>query len=122
MLPQILNQVTISDFLSPWVIAPLLFLLAIFILLVSKKSILAPVRGYVAQRACLAWAESLIEALSPALTIAILAAGVALLDRTLSHSPPDLIGCLKSQWPARSSWRSSFLLTASPESCLTAWH
>jgi small-conductance mechanosensitive channel len=86
MVPQILNQITISDFLSPWVVTPFLSLLAVFILLASKKLILALVRGYVAERASLAWAESLIEALSPALTIAILAAGVVLLDRTLPLS------------------------------------
>src|SRR5207245_2194285 len=45
------------------------------------------IRGYLARHASWIWMESLIEALSPALTIAILAAGVALLDRILPLSP-----------------------------------
>src|SRR5215470_14397257 len=86
MLQQIHNEIANGHFFSPWVLAPLIVLLSVSVLLALKKGLLALVRGYIAQRSSLAWAESLIEALSPALTIAVLAAGIALLDRTLPLS------------------------------------
>jgi small-conductance mechanosensitive channel len=86
MLQQILNEIGTSQFLSPWVVGPLVFIVSVSILLALKRLILALVHGYVAKHASLAWAESLIDALSPAATIAIVAGGVALLDRTLPLS------------------------------------
>jgi small-conductance mechanosensitive channel len=87
MLQQLLAQIRTGGFLSPWLIGPVVFLLSIVVLLAFKNLILAVFRRYVAQRASLAWSDSFIEALSPALTIVIVASGVALLDRTLPLSP-----------------------------------
>ncbi|MBV8135859.1 MAG: mechanosensitive ion channel [Deltaproteobacteria bacterium] len=87
MLQQLLVQIRNGGILSPWVIGPAVFLLSIAILLAFKNLVLAVFRRYIAQRASLAWADSFIEALSPALTIVIVASGVALLDRTLPLSP-----------------------------------
>jgi small-conductance mechanosensitive channel len=87
MLQQILEGIRNSGFLSPWLIAPAVFLLSMIVLLALKKSILAFVRAQVAERASWVWAESLIEALSPALTVAMFAGGVALLGRILPLSP-----------------------------------
>jgi small-conductance mechanosensitive channel len=87
MLQQLLDQIRTGGFLSPWVIGPAVFLFSIVILLVLKNLTLAVFHRYIAQRASLAWADSFIEALSPALTIVVVASGIALLDRTLPLSP-----------------------------------
>jgi small-conductance mechanosensitive channel len=57
------------------------------VLLAVKKKILAITRRYLEERTTWLWAESLIDALSSSLTIAILALGVVLLDRIVPLSP-----------------------------------
>ena len=90
MLQQISEGIRNSNFLSflsPWLIAPMIFFLSVIVLLVLKKSILAVVRAHIAGHASWVWAETLIEALSPALTAAIFAGSAAFLDRMLPLSP-----------------------------------
>jgi len=87
MLQQISEGIRNSSFLSPWIIAPTIFLLSIVVLLLIKKSALAIVRARIAEHANWIWAETLIEALSPALTVGILAGSIAFLDRMLPLSP-----------------------------------
>src|SRR5262249_11502076 len=87
MLQQISEGIRNGGLLSPWLIAPAIFFLSVIALLILKKSILVAFRAHIAGRASWAWAESLIEALSPALTIAIFAGSAAFLDRMLPLSP-----------------------------------
>src|SRR6201988_3434594 len=87
MLQQAVNQIKTGGLLSPWIVGPAMFLLSVIILLSVKKSIIALIRSYLARRASWVWMESFIEALSPALTIATLAAGVAVLGGILPLSP-----------------------------------
>jgi small-conductance mechanosensitive channel len=87
MLQQISEQIRNGSLLSPWIIAPTIFLLSIIVLLVIKKSALAIARARIAEHASWVWAETFIEALSPALTVGIFAASFALLDRMLPLSP-----------------------------------
>jgi small-conductance mechanosensitive channel len=87
MLQQIVNEIKTDGFFSPWIVGPAIFLLSVIILLSVKKSIIALIRGYLARHTSWVWMESLLEALSPALTIAILAGGVAVLGRILPLSP-----------------------------------
>jgi small-conductance mechanosensitive channel len=87
MFQQLANEIKMSVFLSPWIVGPVVFLLWVLVLLAAKKRVLAITRHYLAQRRSWLWAESLVDALSPAVTIAILAGGVALLDRILPLSP-----------------------------------
>src|SRR5262249_16011095 len=63
------------------------FFLSVMVLLALKKSILALVRSYIAGRKRLSWAESLMDALSPALTVAIVSVGLAIVDRILPLTP-----------------------------------
>ena len=87
MFQQISENLKASGFLSAWIIGPMVFVLWTVLLLAVKKWILAITRRYVAQHKTWVWAELLIDALPPAITIAILAGGVALLDRILPLSP-----------------------------------
>jgi len=87
MLQQIIEEIRNSSFLSPWLIAPSIFFLSVIVLLIMKKSTLAIVRARVAGHTSWVWAETFIEALSPALTVAIFAGSVAFLDRMLPLSP-----------------------------------
>jgi small-conductance mechanosensitive channel len=73
--------------LSPWLVGPVIFVLWVAVLLLLKKWILSVIRSYLEGRTSLVWADSLVEAMSPALTVAILAGGLALLDRILPLSP-----------------------------------
>src|SRR5438552_2318308 len=73
--------------LSPWLVGPVIFVLWVAVLLFLKKWILSVIRGFLEGRTSLLWADSLVEAISPALTVAILAGGLALLDRILPLSP-----------------------------------
>lgn len=65
--------------LSPWIIGPVIALLWLAILLPLKKAILARSHRYFGGRTHWAWAESLMEALGPAITILVVAGAVALL-------------------------------------------
>jgi small-conductance mechanosensitive channel len=65
--------------LSPWLIGPVVALLWLAILLPAKKRILARSRRYLSGRTNWAWAESLIEALGPTITIVVIAGAIALL-------------------------------------------
>src|SRR5690348_9769771 len=87
LFQRLADEMKTSAFLSAWIIGPVVFFLWMVVLLALKKKILAITRRHVGERTTWLWAESLIEALSPSLTIAILAGGVALLDRILPLSP-----------------------------------
>jgi small-conductance mechanosensitive channel len=87
MITQILHQLRASTFFSPWAVGPVVFVLWVVILLAVKKWILATSRRHLAERTTWLWAESFIDAVSPSVTVAILAGGVALLDRILPLSP-----------------------------------
>src|SRR5689334_12449688 len=86
MLMQMLDQFRTGVLLSPWFIGPLILVLWVVVLLALKKRILALSRYYLAHRTSWVWAEALIDATSPALTVAIVAGGIALLDRILPLS------------------------------------
>jgi small-conductance mechanosensitive channel len=69
--------------LSPWVLGPAIALLWLAILLPAKKTVLARSHRYLAGRTHWAWAESLIEALGPTISIVVIAGAIALLAWTL---------------------------------------
>jgi hypothetical protein len=73
--------------LSPWVVGPVIALLWLVILLPIKKTALARTHHYLADRTHWVWADSLIDALSPTLTLIVLAGAVALLDWSLPLNP-----------------------------------
>jgi small-conductance mechanosensitive channel len=86
MLPQIFERAKASGLLSPWVVGPAVFILWLGILLTARKWILAATRRYIAVRTSWVWAETLADALSPALAVAIVAGGFGLLDRIVPLS------------------------------------
>ncbi len=73
--------------LSPWVLGPVVASLWLLILLPSKKLVLARIQHYLASRTHWAWAESLIDAMSPALTLIVLAGAISLLAWILPLNP-----------------------------------
>jgi small-conductance mechanosensitive channel len=79
MVPQFLQNLVAGIPLSPWVVGPAVALLWLVILLPLKKTALARIHRYLAGRTHWAWAEGFIDALSPALTLIVLAGAVALL-------------------------------------------
>jgi small-conductance mechanosensitive channel len=74
-LEDLVNKIS----LSPWVIGPAIALLWLAILLPVKKAALTRSHRYLAGRTNWAWAESLIEALGPTITIVVIAGAIALL-------------------------------------------
>jgi small-conductance mechanosensitive channel len=85
-MPQFLQNTVSAIPLSPWVIAPIVALLWLAIFLPLKRTVLARTRGYLARRVHWSWADSLIDALSPTLTLVILAGAIALLTWILPLS------------------------------------
>src|ERR1700674_4036383 len=83
MIPYLMQQIKNPMVISPWIVGPIVFLLWVLILLQLKQWILGIIRAYLTGRTNWLWAESLIEALSPALSITILAIGVVLLQAIL---------------------------------------
>ena len=79
LIQQIKNPIVIS----PWIVGPIIFLLWVLILFRLKRWILRTIRSYLTGRTNWIWAESLIEALSPALSITILAIGIVSLQAIL---------------------------------------
>jgi small-conductance mechanosensitive channel len=71
---------------SPWIIGPLVFVLWILVLLTVKRSLLRSIKKRLAGNASLIWANAVVEAMSPTLTIAIWVGGIAVLDRILPLS------------------------------------
>lgn len=86
MLRQISNALESSVDLSPWIIGIAAFVLWTIVLLVAKKRLLAIARKSLVRHTTWTWAESLIDAMSPSATVAILAGGIALLDGILPPS------------------------------------
>jgi len=82
-LPQNFKYGTV---LSPWIIGPVVFVLWILVLLTVKRSLLRWVRKRLARHATLIWADALVDAMSPVLTIAVWVSGIAVLDRILPLS------------------------------------
>src|SRR2546428_11445952 len=87
MFQRFADEMKTSVLLSAWIVGPVVFVVWIVVLFAVKKRILAITRHYRARHRSWVWADSLIDALSPAINIAILAGGVALLDRILPLSP-----------------------------------
>jgi len=83
MIPQFLHSFIDAIPLSPWVVGPVIALLWLVILLPIKKTALARTHHYLARRTRWVRADSLIDALSPTLTLIVLAGAVALLEWTL---------------------------------------
>ena len=83
MIPQFLHSFIDAIPLSPWVVGPVIALLWLVILLPIKKTALARTHHYLARRTRWVRADSLIDALSPTLTLIVLAGAVALLNWTL---------------------------------------
>jgi small-conductance mechanosensitive channel len=83
MIPHFVQQIKNVTPFSPWIIGPAIALLWIAVLLRLKRWILGAIRGYLAGRTSWVWADSLIESLSPAISIVIVAVGVALLQGIL---------------------------------------
>jgi small-conductance mechanosensitive channel len=79
MILDFLKNPIVGILLSPWVVGPVVALLWLLILLPTKKTALARIHHYLIGRSHLAWADSLIKALSPTLTLVVLAGAVALL-------------------------------------------
>src|SRR5215831_2330237 len=87
MIPQFLQNFIDAVPLSPWVVGPVIALLWLVILLPIKKTALARTHNYLARRTHWVRADSLIDALSPTLTLIVLAGAVALLDWSLPLNP-----------------------------------
>jgi small-conductance mechanosensitive channel len=85
-MPQFLNNIQLQMIFSPWVVGPVVVLLCSAVLLRVKKWTLAVIRRKLSGHSSWLWAESLVEALSPALSIVIVAGGLALMDRILPLS------------------------------------
>jgi small-conductance mechanosensitive channel len=83
MISQFLHSFIGAILLSPWVVGPVIALLWLVILLPIKKTALARTHHYLARRTHWVRADSLIDALSPTLTLIVLAGAVALLNWTL---------------------------------------
>jgi len=87
MLAQFLENLVSGIPLSPWVIGPVVALLWFAILLPVKKTVLGRSRYYLAGRTNWAWADAFIDALSPTITIGIIAGVIALLAWILPLNP-----------------------------------
>lgn len=87
MFPHFIQQIKNVTPFSPWIIGPAIALLWIAILLRLKRGILGSIRGYLSGRTSWIWADALIESLSPAVSIVIVAVGVALLQGILPLGP-----------------------------------
>jgi small-conductance mechanosensitive channel len=85
-MPQLLTKIPIQGIFSPWATGPFIVLLGVVVLLRLKKRILNAIGARLKGGTGWIWAESLIKALSPALSIASVAGGLALLDRILPLS------------------------------------
>jgi len=78
-LQHVLQDLVSKIALSPWVVGPAIALLWLAILLPAKKMLLARSHRYLAGRTHWAWAESLIDALGPTVTIIVIGGAFALL-------------------------------------------
>jgi small-conductance mechanosensitive channel len=71
---------------SPWILAPIVFVLWVVVFLVVEKVVLRAIRG-MASRTSWTWDDVLLESLSPALLIAIVASGFFVCGRILPFPP-----------------------------------
>jgi small-conductance mechanosensitive channel len=78
-LQQFLQDFASTIPLSPWVVGPAIALLWLAIVLPAKKFVLARIHHYLAGRTYWAWAESLIDALGPTITILVIGGAISLL-------------------------------------------
>ena len=83
MILHLIQQIKNPMVISPWIVGPIIFLLWVLILFRLKRWILRTIRSYLAGRTNWICAESLIESLSPALSITILAIGIVSLQAIL---------------------------------------
>jgi len=81
-----MNLPTILRWLaSPWVHAPIAFVVWVGLLLIVRRILLGAMRRF-ASRTAWNWDDILVQALSPALLLAILASGLVVLERILPLS------------------------------------
>ena len=71
---------------SPWVLGPAAFLLWLVVLFIAKRVVLGGMRR-VAGRTTWTWDDVVVRALSPALSLAIVASGLVVLERILPLPP-----------------------------------
>lgn len=72
---------------SPWVLGPAVFVLWVILLPIAKRIGFAMIRRRLAARPRMAWAEAMLEALSPAILILIWVTGLAILLRIMPLAP-----------------------------------
>jgi small-conductance mechanosensitive channel len=82
-----LHNLRYGTVISPWVIGPVVFILWLLILPYAKRRFLSVLKLRLAGHRSLLWADALIDALSPALMVAIWVAGLAILDRIMPLPP-----------------------------------
>lgn len=85
-MAELIRNLKYGTVLSSWVVGPVVFILWLAVLISVKRRLLDWVRTRVAKHSTLIWADILIDAMSPALAIAIWIGGIALLDRILPLS------------------------------------
>jgi small-conductance mechanosensitive channel len=85
-MPELLRNIRAEILFSPWIIGPFVILLFTVIFLGLKKRLLGSIRRHLIGRTNWMWADSIADALSPALSIAILAGGLSLFDRIMPFS------------------------------------
>jgi small-conductance mechanosensitive channel len=86
-MAELMENFTYGTLLSPWVIGPVVFILWLAILMIVKRRVLIWIKRRLASHSSLSWADALIDAMAPALTVAIWVGGLAILDRILPLSP-----------------------------------
>ena len=82
IIATLVKHLTLASALSPWVIGPAVSLLWIIVLLSLKNRVLGLIRRRLGGRHWV-WADAFFEALAPAVTVAVLASGLSLLEQIL---------------------------------------
>src|SRR5437899_1804687 len=86
IMAALLQTVDYGIAMSPWVIGPVVLVLWLSILLPAKRRLLDLVRIRLAKEGGSVWVDAVIDATSPALTVAVWVGGLAILDRILPLS------------------------------------
>jgi small-conductance mechanosensitive channel len=87
IMSAMLHHLRYQTAVSPWVIGPVVFVLWIVILPYAKRRFLSALKTRLAGHRTLVWADALIDAMSPALTVGIWIAGLALLASIMPLPP-----------------------------------
>jgi small-conductance mechanosensitive channel len=86
LITAFVKHLTLATALSPWVIGPVISLLWIIVLLSLQNRLLGLIRRRLDGRRNWVWADAFFDSLAPAVTIAILASGLSLLQEILPLS------------------------------------